>query len=122
MSDAKKPKGRVWRKKDEGLNVTTKGGKDLAGGKRLHLIVVIAYGKGVIFAEPYEKMTADFFSCLVCRNFPTLFEIADKREHNCKIFVMVNDPSQTSAKAMRTVADMGYTMQKIPARSPDLNL
>ena len=121
MSDAKKPKGRVWRKKGEGLTVTTKGSKDLAGGKRLHLIVVIAYGKGVILAEPYEKMSADFFSCFVRRNFPTLFEIAGKGEHDRKIFVMDNDPSQTSAKAMRTVADMGYTMQKIPARSPDLN-
>ena len=105
----------------EGLTVTTKGSKDLAGGKRLHLIVVIAYGKGVILAEPYEKMSADFFSCFVRRNFPTLFEIAGKGEHDRKIFVMDNDPSQTSAKAMRTVADMGYTMQKIPARSPDLN-
>ena len=34
---------------------------------------------------------------------------------------MDNDSSQTSAKAMDTIADMGYTMQKIPARSPDLN-
>ena len=32
-----------------------------------------------------------------------------------------NHPSQISAKAMRTVADVGYTMQKIPARSLDLN-
>ena len=34
---------------------------------------------------------------------------------------MDNDPSQTSAKVMAAVEDMGYTMQKIPARSPDLN-
>jgi hypothetical protein len=34
---------------------------------------------------------------------------------------MDNEPSQTSAKAMDTIADMGYTMQNIPARSPDFN-
>lgn len=34
---------------------------------------------------------------------------------------MDNDPSQTLAKARAVLMDMGYTMQKIPARSPDLN-
>ena len=40
-------KSRIWRKKNEGLQFTVKGSKDLAGGPRLHLIVAIAYGKGV---------------------------------------------------------------------------
>ena len=62
MSVATKPKNRIWQKKSEGLVMTTKGSKDLAGGKRLHLIVVISYGKGVILAEPYEKMNAEFFA------------------------------------------------------------
>ena len=89
----------------------------------LHLIVAISYGKGVIFAEPYETMTADFFAHFIRRNFPTptLFETAGKDEAPQKIFVMNNDPSQTSAKSMATLMDMSYTMQKIPARSPDLN-
>lgn len=121
MSDAVKPKNRIWRKKNEGLLLTTKGSKDLAGGKRLHLIVVISYGKGVILAEPYEKMTAEFFAQFIRRHFPNLFEIAGKGEADRKIFVMDNDPSQTSAKARASLMDMGYTMQKIPARSPDLN-
>lgn len=121
MSDAVKPNNRIWRKKSEGLTFTTKGSKDLAGGKRLHLIVVISYGKGVILAEPYEKMTADFFALFIRRHFPNLFDIAGKGEADRKIFVMDNDPSQTSAKAMATLMDMGYTMQKIPARSPDVN-
>ena len=34
---------------------------------------------------------------------------------------MDNDPSQTSAKARAVFAELGYTMQKIPPRSPDLN-
>jgi hypothetical protein len=66
-SDASKPKSKVWRRRNEGLVVTTKGSKDLAGGKRLHLLVAISYGKGVIMAEPYEKMNAEFFSRFVKR-------------------------------------------------------
>ncbi len=114
-----KPKNRVWRKKGEGLAITTKGSKDLGGGKRLDLIVAISYGKGVIFTEPYEKMTADFFAHFIRRNFPSLFEIAGKDQAPQKKFVMDNDPSQTSAKSMATL--MGYTKQKIPAKSPDLD-
>ena len=93
----------------------------MAEGRRLHLIAVISYGKEMIFAEPYEKMTADFFAHFVRRNFRALFEIAGKEEERREIFVMDNDSSQTSTKEMGTIADMSYTMQKIPARSPDLN-
>ena len=46
----------MWRRKSEGLQITGKGSKDLAGGKRLHIIVSIAYGKGVILKEPYKKL------------------------------------------------------------------
>ena len=52
MSDAVKPKSKVWRKLSEGLIVMTKGSKDLARGKRLHLTVAISYGGGIILAEP----------------------------------------------------------------------
>lgn len=46
MSDALKAKNRVWRKRSEGLIFTTKGSKNLAGGKRLHLIVVFCIREG----------------------------------------------------------------------------
>ena len=121
MSDAVKPKSKVWSKKNEGLVVTTKGSEDLAGGKRLHLIVAISYGKGGILAEPHEKMNAEFFAQFVRRHFPTLFETAGKEEGDQKIFVMDNDPSQTSAKAKAAFAQLGFTMQRIPPRSSDLN-
>ena len=49
-------------KKGEGLKFTAKGSKDLAGGRRLHLIVAIAYGKGVVLKEAYEKMDSRFFA------------------------------------------------------------
>ena len=52
MSDAVKPKSKVWRKLSEGLIVMTKGSKDRGRGKRLHLTVAISYGGGIILAEP----------------------------------------------------------------------
>ena len=48
MNEDEKPKARIWRNKGEGLNVTAKGTKELAGGRRLHLMVAVAYGKGVV--------------------------------------------------------------------------
>ena len=83
--------------------------------------MAISYGKGVILAEPYEKMNAEFFVQFIHRYFANLFEIAGKGEDDRKIFVMDNDLSQTSAKARAVLTEMGYTMQKIPPRSPDLN-
>ena len=60
-SDAVVAKSRVWRKKGEGLQITAKGSKELAGGRRLHLLVAIAYGKGVILKHSYANMNGDFF-------------------------------------------------------------
>ena len=122
MSDALKPKSRTWRKKGEGLLFTTKGSKELAGGKRLHLLVAIAHGKGVICAEPYEKMNGPYFERFVRRHFPNLFEIAGKHEkYQPKLFVMDNDPLQTSATARKSAKSIGAKMQVIPPRLPDLN-
>ncbi len=93
MSDTVKPKTKVWRKRSEGLALTTKGRKDLSGGKRLHLIVAISF----------------------VETFPLSLKSQVKTKH------MDNDPSQTSAKSMATLMEMGYMVQKIAARSPDLN-
>lgn len=49
-------KVRVWYWKSEGLYIISKGLKDLVGGKCFYVMVVIVYGKGVIFNEFYEKM------------------------------------------------------------------
>ena len=122
MSDALKAKNRIWRKRGEGLQITTKGSKDLAGGKRLHFLVAMAYGKGVICAEPYEKMDGPYFARFIRRHFPNLFEITGKQNSDSpKLFVMDNDPSQTSAAAKKALQSIGVDMQIIPARSPDLN-
>ena len=60
LSKATEPKARVWRRKSEGLTVTAKGSKDLAGGKRLHVLVAISFKKGVILHEVYETMNGKF--------------------------------------------------------------
>ena len=53
-------RARVWGKREEGLKVTGKGCKDLAGGRCLHAVMAIAYGKGGILKVTYEKMTGNF--------------------------------------------------------------
>ena len=46
----------------EGLNLTAKGTKELAGGRRLHRMVSVADGKGVVLCQPYEKLNSCFFA------------------------------------------------------------
>ena len=46
----------------EGLNVTAKGTKELAGGRRLHGMVAAAYGKSVVLCQLYEKLNSCFFA------------------------------------------------------------
>ena len=68
MRDMVAPNPRIWRKRNEELKWTAKGSKGLAGGKRLHLLVAICFGKGVILAEPYQTMNAEFFSRFIQRH------------------------------------------------------
>ena len=73
LSDALAPKGRVWWKRAEGSEVTAKGSKNLAGGKRLHLLVAISHNKGVVLVEEYEKMTGTYFAWFVRNQFRPIF-------------------------------------------------
>ena len=66
---AVQPKSRVWRKKGEGLAITAKGSKALAGGRRLHVLAAIAWGKGIILSEVYDKMNGDFFAQFIKNSF-----------------------------------------------------
>ena len=63
----------MWRKRSEGLQVTAKGSKSLAGGKRLHLLVAISYKQEAVMVEEYEKMTGKYFAWFVRNKFPVLF-------------------------------------------------
>ena len=95
-SGAASNRARVWRKREEGLKVTGKGCKDLAGGRRLHVLVAIAYGKGVILKLPYEKMIGEFFAKFIREHFNLTFANAGPKADGRHLFVMDNDPSQTS--------------------------
>ena len=117
MQDAAAPKGKIWRTRSEGLRLTSKGSKDLPGGKRLHFLVAIAFNRGVVLAKEYEHMSGEYFSGFVKRNLSTLFTAKNQQ----KWFVMDNDPSQRSKVAKKAINDSGATLFEIPARSPDLN-
>ena len=97
---------RVWRKGEEGLQVTAEGCKDLAGGRRLHVIVAIAYGKGVTLKVPYEKMTGEFFATFIPEHFNLTFAKAGPKGDGRHLFRMDSDPSQTSRVAKLAVEDI----------------
>ena len=73
-----------------------KGSKDLAGGRRVDVMVAIAHGKGVILAEPYEKMNGNFFAHFIKNKFNICFAKAGPKHDGKRIFVMGNDPSQAA--------------------------
>ena len=89
---ATQPKSRVWRKRGEGLNITAKGSKELAGGRQLHVMVAVAYGKGVILKEAYEKMDGPFFANFVQENLNLCFAKAGTKVQRKHILVMDNCP------------------------------
>lgn len=89
-------KSRVWSKNGEGLKFTAKGCKDLAVGRRLKLIVAIAYGKGMVLKEAYEKMNGRFFSQFNQEHFNIAFARSGPKRNGQRLFMMNNDPSQRS--------------------------
>jgi len=119
LSTAKQPKAGVWRRQSEGLTVTAKGSKDLAGGKRLHVLVAVSYGKDVILREAYETMNGSFFASFVREKFPRCFVRASRKK--CRLFVMDNDPSQVSSAAKLAFKDIRAEFHQIPPRSPCIN-
>ena len=106
MPDAAVPKGKIWWKRSEGLRLTSKGCKDLPGGKRLHFLVAIAFNRGVVLAQEYEHMSGEYFSDFVKKNLSKLFT----GETEQKWFVMDNDPSQRSKAAMKAINETGATL------------
>ncbi len=100
---------RVWRQKGEGLIYTGKGSKELAGGRRVHVMVAIAYGKGVILAKPNETMTGKFFADFIKT---TLIHALHKQAQ--KTMGMDNDPCQSSKVAMKALEGIEAELLKIP--------
>ena len=108
------------RKMSEGLLVTGKGSKELAGGKRLRIIVAITYGKGVVLKVPYENMNGNFFAEFIGKHFIVVLQSSDV-ENDRRLFLMDNDPSQTSKAVRKAMEKIEAEFHNIPARSLDLN-
>ena len=123
LKTALQPKSRVWRKRGEGLEITSKGSKDLPGGRRLHLTAVaVANGKGVILEKQDEKTDGRFFARFVKENLNLCFAKASPRSGRQRIFVMDNCPCQNSKVALSALGSIECTRHKIPARSTDVIL
>ena len=56
--EAKAPKGRIWRRANEGLDrgCTAKGSHEGSGGKLVKMMVVITHEEGVVLCDQYDKL------------------------------------------------------------------
>lgn len=113
-------RGKVWRKRNEGLALgcTTKGSKAGYGGKQVKFFVAISYDCGVICAEQYTDLNGSTFAQFIHSHFTKIFERSGKLS---KKWLQDGDPSQNSAKARRALQSLDASLISIPPRSPDLN-
>lgn len=111
----------TWRRKQEGLVITTKGRKEGSGGKMAKFFVAISYGKGVVMCHHHEwEITgANFAEYIIRKQFPLAF----KKAGSSPPYKFLQDgcPRQNSKVAQRAWEKKKYEMVGIPARSPDLN-
>lgn len=119
-AEARSTSTRTWRKKKEGLSLTTKGKKEGSGGKMANFYVAIAHTHGVVMCKQYNwKVTGKTFADFVLRTFPETFERCNAGEE--KKFLQDGDPRQNSKVAREAFETVSCEMFAIPARSPDLN-
>jgi hypothetical protein len=121
LDHALAPKGRVWRKRSEGLTpgCTAKGQKTGTGGRVVKLMVAISYDKGVVICKAYDKLDGRYFANFIDENFVSMFGTADKSLK--RLWLQDGDPSQNSAMARAAMDRANCELLKIPPRSPDLN-
>lgn len=121
LDQARAPRGRIWRKRAEGLSpgCTAKGSKVGTGGHVVKLMVAISHNEGVIACEPYQEMNGAYFADFVRRKFGAMFAKANK--DGSRLFVQDGDPSQNSKAARDALAEVNAELLAIPPRSPDLN-
>ena len=62
-------RARVWQKREEGLQLTTKACKDLAGGRHCACYRRHTYEEGVVLKVLYEQMTGEFFATFIWEHF-----------------------------------------------------
>jgi len=70
------------------------------GGRNVHILVAVAYGRGVILKETYGKMNGSYFANFIHTHFNINFAKTGPKFNQRIIFLMDNDPSQTSTIAM----------------------
>ena len=121
MDQARAPKGRLWRKKSEGLKqgCLAKESKVGTGGKVAKMMVAISHGGGVRICERYEKMDAKYFASFIDQHFNTMFERSAKGL--TRLWLQDGDPCQNSKRAREAMTRCHCELLKIPPRSPDLN-
>ena len=122
QDQAVSPKGRVWRKRSEGLSLgcTSKGAKAGYNGRVAHFFVAISHTKGVISCEQYtDVLTGELFADFVNGNFVDLFRSCKNPDSG--MFLQDGDPRQNSKAAQTALQHLGMQCFSIPARSPDLN-
>ena len=120
LDQARAPRGKIWRKPQEGLVpfCTGKGSHCGSGGRLVKCFMAINYGKGVILCEKYDSLNGNYFSTLIEREFERMFEASQK---GSKLFIQDGDPSQNNALARAAWRRTGAKLMAIPPRSPDLN-
>ena len=109
-------RGEIWRKSEEGLKYTSKGSKNLPGGRTLHLLVGICHSRGAVMAEEYEKLTGSWFAQYLYRTLQqVLMDCAMVKNNEHLLFVMEN-PSQRSSKAHEALHEVGADLVEMPPR------
>jgi transposase len=86
----------------------------------VRLMVDIAYNKGFIICERYDKMNGDYFADFIKRNFVTINVRRCDKDH-VDYFLQDGDPRQNSKIAKDALESVKAKLFAIPPRSPDLN-
>ena len=120
--EAVSAQGKVYRQKNKGLKIASRGSKNLPGRKRIHFLVGISAGFCLSLIEENTKMEGHYFAKFVQKTLHRkLLELADMKGREKLVFVMDNDPSQTSKVALDAVDECGIQFLNIPPTSPDIN-
>ena len=119
--EAKAPRGRIWRKANEGLNraCTAKGSHEGSGGRLVKMMVAITHEEGVVLCDQYEKLDGQYFKNLVLKEFRGMFKKAKKGRS--RLWLQDGDPSQNSAAARMAMKSIRAKLLSIPPRSADIN-
>ena len=120
LDQAKAPRAREWRKRNEGLKLgcTAKGRKE--GAVNSNFMIGISYHCGVVLCEQYfGPITGVVMEKIIYSAFPQAFK--KSIDLKGKRFLQDGCPRQNCKKAMDAYQAVGASVFKIPSRSPDLN-